>query len=191
MIHPDAQLEVSRYLEPDESLIWAGVPKRGLMLRASDLFLIPFSLLWGGFAIFWEWNVLQSDAPIIMPLFGAFFVAIGLYFIVGRFFVDAAIRARTCYGLTDRRVIILSGLLARSVKSLLLPTLHDVSLVERSDSTGTISFGPPSQLNSMAAGMSWPGLSQYQVPTFEFIANARQVHDQLLSAQREASASSG
>ncbi len=42
-MEPNAELEIARHLESGESLIWAGVPKQGLLLRPADAFMIPFS----------------------------------------------------------------------------------------------------------------------------------------------------
>ena len=44
---------ISRELNTSEQLLWAGRPPLGLMFRTVEVFLIPFSVLWGGFAIFW------------------------------------------------------------------------------------------------------------------------------------------
>jgi len=162
-----------------------------MLLRPSDAYLIPFSLLWGGFVIFWEATVLRASGPNspIMALFGIPFVLMGLYFIVGRFFVDARIRAKTFYGLTNRRVIIISGVFSRTTDSLPLRTLTDISLQERSDRSGTILLGRPQPFSSWGWGSSWnwwPGISQYSTPAFEMIPNVKSVYDQLLEAQRRA-----
>ncbi len=62
--------------------------------------MIPFSLLWCGFAIFWEVSVLSTDGPLIFKLWGIPFVIVGLYMAVGRFFIDAKQRAKMYYGVT-------------------------------------------------------------------------------------------
>jgi len=182
------QNEIARVLDSGESLIWSGAPPQGMRLRASDAYMIPFSLLWGGFAIFWEASVLRATGPnaAFMSLWGIPFVLIGLYMIVGRFFVDAWIRTKTFYGLSDRRAIIVSGVFSRTVNSLPLRTLTDISLQERSDRSGTILLGRPQPYSSWNSGMRWPGMSQYSTPAFEMIPNAKAVHDQLLEAQRAA-----
>ena len=183
---PNASFQISRLLGAGESLLWAGVPRQGLLLRPADAYMIPFSLLWGGFAFFWEASVVRGGAPFFFALWGIPFVLVGIYLVVGRFFVDARARADTFYGLTNQRAIIVSGIFTRSVTSLNLRTLTDVSLVERTDGSGTLLFGRPHPAASWSAGMPWPGMSQLSTPTFELIPDARRVHDQLLAAQRAA-----
>ena len=44
-------------LTPGESIVWAGQPNTSVIFHKQDVFMIPFSLMWGGFAIFWEAGV--------------------------------------------------------------------------------------------------------------------------------------
>jgi len=169
----DTMLIFQDELGPDEHLLWSGRPKTGLILRSSDIFLIPFSLLWGGFAIFWEISVIATGAPFFFWLWGIPFVLIGLYITIGRFFIDAQQRQKTHYALTNKRIIIISGLFNRTVKSLSLRTLSDISLSEKRNGTGTITFGPTHPVAWMYAGMAWPGTSRYMSPAFELIDAVR------------------
>lgn len=191
---PNSDDLVSRELNSDERLLWSGGPATGIRLRSSDLLMIPFSLLWGGFAFFWEYGVLQiptrAHKPGGMPfefmaLWGIPFVLIGLYMIVGRFFADAYLRARTRYAVTDRRILIVTNGWSRQAKSLSLRTLGEVSLQERSDGSGTITFGSPSSGWGMPAG-GWPSSRQKTAPAFEFVPDVRRVDELIRKAQSTA-----
>jgi len=173
-------------MESSERLLWTGHPRQGLRLQGSDAFLIPFSIMWGGFAIFWELSALNMGAPAFFAVWGVPFVTVGLYMMVGRFVVDARTRSVTYYGLTDKRVIILTGLLQRRVKSVSLQTLQEVELAEGREGRGTITFGPqPSMGFLMRSNIpGWPGP---QSPTvLDDIPQARSVYNQILRAREEA-----
>ena len=185
---------VSQHLDPGEHLLWSGQPRSGVRLRLQDAYLIPFSLLWGGFAIFWEFMAVTqtSKAPgpvaVVFPLFGLPFVFVGLYLIFGRFFADAYGRARTYYGVTSERIIIVSGIFSQQVKSLQLRTLTDVSLTQSGDGSGTITFGPTNMRNTLFPAGAWPGTGRYASPCFDLIERAKEVYDVIRSAQRATSA---
>lgn len=185
MLHYPEQ-EISKELSGSEKLLWAGSPRKGLLLRGSDLFVIPFSLLWCGFAIFWETMVVIQGAPFFFMLWGIPFVVIGLYFVFGRFIVEAKQREKTCYGLTSQRIIIISGLFSRKVKSVSLKTLSETTFSEKPDRSGTLTFGANNPLFAMFGGMSWPGMSQHLPPSFELIPNAKDVYEMVRKAQQEA-----
>jgi hypothetical protein len=175
-------------LASGEQLLWSGNPPTGIRLRGQDLFLIPFSLMWAGFAVFWEAMVLTKGAPLFFALWGIPFIAMGAYITVGRFFVDAQQRSKTTYAVTDQRVVIVSGLWSRQVKSLPLQTLSEISITEKSDSagSGTITFGSMPAIFGWFAGTGWPGAGKHMPPSFEMISDVRNVYETIRTAQRAA-----
>ncbi|QWS33677.1 hypothetical protein [Curtobacterium aetherium] len=96
-------------LRPGERLLWVGQSDPARLFSARDAFLVPFSLLWGGFAIFWEVSVLTTGAPWFFALFGSVFVLVGLFFIGGRFLVKRHRKRTEVYAVTDRRAFITTG----------------------------------------------------------------------------------
>lgn len=138
MLH-SADVIVSRHLEPGEQLLWAERPRQGVLLRPSDAFMIPFSLVWGGFAFVWEYLALSSEEPWF-GLFGIPFVLAGWHLMVGRFVADARLRRTLFFGVSTQRIIIVSGSESENVVSLPLASLREPQLTERADGSGTIEF---------------------------------------------------
>jgi hypothetical protein len=178
----EIEREVARELSGGEKLLWSGQPRQGLILRPSDAFVIPFSLLWCGFAIVWETFALTGDkAPWFFKLWGLPFVAAGLYMVFGRFIADAAERKNTVYAVTNERILIIGGLFSRAVKSLSLRTLQEISFSERRDGTGTIVLGPTTTFTS--GGWSRQQ-RQSSPPELVGIPDARTVYDLIRQAQK-------
>ncbi len=176
----DHRTVISTELEEDESLLWSAQPRQGIFLRASDKGLIPFSLLWGGFALFWEYEAISNNAPFLFVLFGLPFVIAGLYLMVGRFYYDARLREKTFYGITNRRVIILSGIRKKQSKSIAFEDIADMSMVENPDGSGVIALGPEDINKAQQLDLIWPG----QTETKPLLSNIQDVHKPFEIIQR-------
>jgi hypothetical protein len=169
----DFASSIARELRSDERLLWQGRPRGGVRLRAIDLYLIPFSLVWCGIIFSMAGAMLlgvKADPAsrfLLIP-----FVAIGLYMLLGRFFVDAMRRKNTAYGVTGRRAIIVVDFFGRQVQSINLHALPEVSLTEKSDGSGTILFGAQPSL-SWGRYNPWTGAPSQ--PAFEMIEEVRRV----------------
>lgn len=171
------------YLQKDESLLWVGKPKQGVQLKTSDIFVIPFSILWLGFAVFWTVGATKSGG-VLFGLFGIPFVLIGLMIAFGRFTIDSYRRKNTVYGLTESRVIIRSGIFSVSVTSRNIHLQEQISLTEGKGNYGTISFGGDSLANNVTESMSWwPGVEVN--PSLESIEEAKNVYNRIIRLQQE------
>jgi len=169
---------VERELNSGERLLWKGRPPGGFRLRSADIFMIPFSLFWT--AIVFSAALATFNQPAQKGgtgqslIFLIPFLLFGLYILIGRFFVDAMMRARTEYAVTNRRVIIVSGLFSRNVRSIDLKTTSEISLSERPDNSGTITFGA-TPFGAMRR-YSWSSNPTSGTPAFEMIQDVRSVY---------------
>jgi hypothetical protein len=135
---PSHQLALQEFLLPDERILWTGRPDPRRLFSTADVFYVPFSLLRGGFALFWEGAVIASGAQWLFVLWGLPFVIAGQYLIWGRLIYRRWARSRTTYSVTTRRAIVLRG---RSIQSVFRNQLPGTHLSVRRDGGGTIEFG--------------------------------------------------
>jgi hypothetical protein len=186
-------------LMPGESVLWMGQPNASVIFHKEDVVLIPFSLMWGGFALFWEAMVLginflnhaPKHAPHVMSLFmalwGVPFVVIGQYLIWGRFLTARATKRRTYYGLTNQRVMVLQGGRRRRFTSATLVSIPNIDKSVGKNGIGNITFGPfPAQFATTAN--SWNSANVAGVPRFIDVENADSVYRMICDAQNHARA---
>lgn len=128
-------MKIQPELMSGETLQWAAMPNARVIFHSDDWVTIPFSLLWGGFAIFWEAGVLgywgnghkAHPAPFFMVLWGIPFVLGGQYFIWGRFLTEAWLKRRKYYAVTNRRVLILQEGWKHTSQSCYLEAIPEIS----------------------------------------------------------------
>ncbi|MFC1483363.1 hypothetical protein ACFL56_03785 [Candidatus Margulisiibacteriota bacterium] len=178
----------------DERLLWTGQPDPSKLFTKGDIFMIPFSLMWGGFAIFWETMALSftvfSDAPdpvaYIFPLFGLPFVIVGCYMIFGRFLLKKYKKKRTYYAVTNKRVIVLTQGRNKNIKAEFLDKITSINKSTSSSGTGNIYFGGSNFMTTMygntgmdffASAYTKGTLAFYDIPNvdsvYSIINNAR------------------
>jgi hypothetical protein len=131
--------QLAPYLRPGEQLLWSGRPDPDIRFTSADVFLVPFSILWGGFALFWETTVIASGAPPFFVLWGVPFVVLGLYFMFGRFVYKRRNKLRTAYGLTTDRALVAVGTTTLHET----PVEHTPKSIRRSPGHVSITFGNP------------------------------------------------
>jgi hypothetical protein len=175
-------------LEPGERILWQGAPNRRAFVMRGPIFIIPFSIAWLAFAIFWTVSAAASDAPFFFWIWGGGFILMGIYFAFGRFLVADLEARRTRYVLTDRRVLVRSGAFSSEYQELTLDDLPAAQLLEGRGGVGTIYFGPPDPY-ARWVGAGWPGYRS-SAAAFVAIDDATSVFRQIVDARRVATEAS-
>ena len=186
----DVPEEIRQQLAPGEQLLWHGQPRQGFILRGMDAFMIPFSIVWCGTVLHIflgaHSRLFASHGSFLPILFPVIFLLVGLYFLVGRFFVDIYSRAQTRYALTGERVLIYGGLFSRRLNSLSLRNLSEMTLSQKASGEGSIVFGRQQYVYvAQPAGVDGaPVVQPPAPPRFELIPEAGKVHALIRDAQR-------
>jgi hypothetical protein len=183
----------------DEIVLWSGQPLRSVVFHRSDWYAIPFNLLWGGFAIFWEagatnhspFSSLKSDNALFFALWGIPFVIMGQYLIWGRFLYAAWKKGSTYYAVTTRRVLVVTSGATRKSVSSYLRTIDSISITVRQDGIGMLEFSPePERLvTAWNARPSRRGLEldiDLSRLVFYDIPDARRVYELIQTARKDA-----
>lgn len=146
-------MALQAHLRTDEELLWHGVPDPRVWFVPADVFLIPFSVMWCAFAIFWESAALASGGPAFFGLWGIPFIAVGIYFVAGRFAYKRYRKGRTAYGITSQRALIAEP---QSVSD--MPLAQQPVTVRRAHDGrhASVLFGSPAGRGSAFRGsMTW------------------------------------
>lgn len=156
-------------LAPGERILWQGRPEPHLDFTRAGLVQTAFGLPILVYAVIWTvmGSRVADPGPFLRFLLavGLFFIALGLYLVLGHFLWDAYRRRRTWYTLTDRRAFIATAVLGR--RKLRSHALQRIAPQYDGRVPGTIRF---------AADLR---------DGFEMIADAPRVLEILRAAQRD------
>ena len=193
-LSPDLDSMVRGELAGDEKLVWVGQPLPGRMTMAAIPISI-FGIFFTGFAIVWMVMALAiagggmvavTGRPAfglgggVFALFGLPFLAVGLGMLTSP--IWAGRRAlRTCYALTDRRVIVwnpgwFGGVQVRSYRP---QELGSITRNQRGDGSGDLifreftTFGPNGRRNVTRDGL----MAVENVKEVEALIRSTLLHD--------------
>ena len=102
------QNQFNRLLTTSESILWTGRPIRGKLFHRQDMYMIPFSIVWFSFVIFWERSAIRSGQTFFI-IWGVPFILVGLYIVFGRFFHQQLLKKNTYYAITTERILRIRG----------------------------------------------------------------------------------
>jgi hypothetical protein len=191
-ITQDSLVAIQQELMSGESVVWTGRPKTNVVFHSEDTLLIPFSLMWGGFAVFWEmvaagiWHPGTFRAsPSWFVLWGIPFVVVGQYLIWGRFVYAAWKKKRTYYAVTNRRVIVVQDGWKRRTASAFVDTLPALTKEGGSGKCGTLRFAQSEPVFSRGRGWQvWDAMAIGNVPVFVDVEDVDSVY-RLVSELRD------
>jgi hypothetical protein len=181
---------VETSLLPGERIVWDGRPLRHRVFRRTDVLLVPLSLLWFGFAVFWERSVLSGGAPLFFALWGVPLMLVGLYVVAGRFVVRVVSSRRTRYTITDRRVLVHGGWSGSRLRTQYLNSLPPPVITEEPDGSGSLAFGGfPGVMDALTSGR-WSGWRVWSsepssTPVLWDVPDIRRVRDWVAHAQTQ------
>lgn len=178
-INLNSRQAIRRELMSGEQILWAGQPSTHLVFRKEDLFLAPFSLVWGAFAIFLEATAAglwppgrHLASPWMFAIWGIPVVLAAQYLIWGRFLLADWKKRRTHYAVTNRRVIVVQDGSTRQMASAYLDELPAVIKDEGSNGFGTLRFAPRQSWQAL-----WDGMAVGDTPLFRDIDDVQSVYD--------------
>jgi hypothetical protein len=122
--------------------LWAGAPPTGLRFYAPDAELIPFSVLWVTFVGLFNYAAWSTPGDWFMRIWGIPFCVYGSYILLGRFMVDAWVRRRQRYFVTNKRALITRAGWRGGQRSLSLEDMPFIKVTERPDGSGDVRLGP-------------------------------------------------
>src|SRR5439155_14280095 len=182
-LDPVAAAEVQSFLRPGEQLLWTGRPRTGLALRGSDLFIVPFGLLFLAGALTWTAMAIRAVCPAIV---GIPFIWIGYQIALGRLISDARLRHYTTYALTSHRalVVCLRPGKMEIVRGADLINVARTDLRAHRDGRGSIALSADPLKSPLAAGefRLWP--SEGLEGLFQFVEEPREVARLIRLARR-------
>ncbi len=131
----------------DEQIIWSGQPRLTLFASA-DVLLVPLSLWWTSFAFSVFGVVVLATLrghpeALVAAIIAGPLAAIGVYFVVGRFFFRRWVKRRTFYALTNKRVLVLTRAIGEHLDSAPISRVSEVAK-SGSGAAGTLWFGKTS-----------------------------------------------
>lgn len=165
--------ELKNDLLTNEQILWVGKPRTGILFRSSDVFFIPFSLIWTGFILFWERGVIAIGNPFLI-LWGIPMLVMGFYITIGRFIADAIRRKNTVLAITPERILVKTGVFKITTTAFIIKNLQTIRLQQGAKGTGTITFDGGNVNHYWAEGLDWLGTKQPS--RFDSIENVQEVY---------------
>lgn len=168
-------------LDSDEKILWQGNPSTKLFLFSQyDIFLVPFSLVWGVGAILSSLSGFDKPGGLITIPFSLLFFVVAIYVLIGRFYQSQWARKKTVYCVSNKRAFIATNGIGGRIET--KPLQPSLAIALQPSEPGSITLGEPATLFLRPRGMGiWTGNDGSF--TFRKIPDANKVYALIRSIQ--------
>lgn len=168
------------YLDSGERLLWTGKPRPGLRLSGPGVGNLLGSVIWAAVAVYFAVSIWRGGVSVSNFVAAVALVGYALYSTVGRIALDAWLRSRTRYAVTDHRVLIIQGGNQPTIQSIDLTATTQVTPDLRGDGSGSLTFGEGQLVASGRRGRT----RRQPPPAFDDIPDAQQAYDLIQQVMR-------
>lgn len=124
---------------PGEHIVWVEKPKSGFRLNFSDFWFIPLGLFAITFMMFLLMNKEEISTPFVLDYLVIPIIAAFAFMLLRRVFGDwLFMRNNTFYAITNKRVIIKSGMFKRELSSINYDSIDSVTFWENGKGYGYV-----------------------------------------------------
>lgn len=174
------------FLNPAERIIWSGKPRQGLLFRPSDIFFVPFSIVWTALAVWWELEKRPERPALSRETVGR------CHALCRRLHPLAAFSGRSGLSLPD---LLWPHQSARLDPYRFVQNQADQPAAGRpagnpprfaKNGWGQIVFGPLAPNAWMQTGGGWIKMDkQASIPAFELLKDPQKIYKQILAQQKK------
>lgn len=129
-------------LQENETILWHGIPKQGILLRDLDILAIPMSIMLFGFSMILDFAIIHFQVSYLFLSLAVMLNIMFLYLGVFRFILNARRRKKQEYFITNKRIIVsYNSRKGVSYKTLPLRNIDGIDITTEKDGYGFITFG--------------------------------------------------
>jgi len=181
----DSETVIRTQLEPGETLLWAGRPRLGFGMRRAAVVRLSVLLIFLSCFMVGIFGTGEAPLGTMYLILALFWIPLAIAISIVNLAIDTRLRRRTAYGVTSRRVLIVTVSASDWQQSIYLDALSEITLLSfGSRGAGVIAFGPDwrrptSDVNSLFRVFARPAMT-----SFELDRDARLVYQLIRDVRR-------
>ncbi|HCS40699.1 MAG: hypothetical protein ACYDH2_03290 [Anaerolineaceae bacterium] len=179
-------------LNAGESIEWCGKPNQEIFFEKEDIVTLLPNLVFSSLIVFilskFFLNTISFLGIVVFILLTTLFTFNAITMLAGKLIIGPWRHRKTVYAVTNQRIIIISGIENRNIKSIRLTGLKEINVSYRKNGKGIIRFGNAIETpwdTRYTTHLYYLVERNVYIPEFEMIEDVRKVYNLIKKLQNE------